>query len=121
MIALRSFVQAALVAACAAGALVSLQVYLSSETGPAPQVVRVLKPQTLPRVDVIALRRAQESDFEASRRLSPVYPTVKYTTAQLTPTAITNPIKTKRVAARSARTLPLQIAYVPTAASAYTR
>jgi hypothetical protein len=71
------------------------------------------------KVDAIALKLAEDRD-EALRPMSPIYPTIKYTATQLAVPAATSHIKAKKVA-RSKRDMPLQIAYVPTVATAYTR
>jgi hypothetical protein len=111
MVAIRSIAQAALVAACAAGGMVSIQAYMSSKTK-APLVSAVSKMQAIPRAEAIALKRSAERALENIRMLSPIYPTIKYTAAQLAPSATTNPLRAKKVV-RSTRNAPLQIAYAP--------
>jgi len=111
MAGIRSITQAALVAACAAGALVSVQAYMSSKTK-TPQPSAVSKMQAIPRSEAAASRHSAERALEDLRMLSPIYPTTKYTAAQLAPLATPNPIKGKNIV-RSTRNMPLQIAYVP--------
>jgi len=111
MVAIRSIAQAALAAACAAGGMVSIQAYMSSKTK-APQAPAVSKMQAIPRAEAIALKRSAEKALEDVRMLSPIYLTIKYTAAQLAPSATTNPIKAKKIV-RSTRNAPLQIAYAP--------
>src|SRR6185503_2954376 len=114
MAGIRSISQAALVAACAAGGLVSVQAYMSSKTK-APQPSAVSKVQAIPRAEAIALKHSAERALEDLRMLSPIYPTIKYTAAQLAGSATKNPIKAKKIV-RSTRNTPLQIAYVPKSA-----
>jgi hypothetical protein len=112
MIAVRSIVQAALIAGCAAVSLIAIHVSVPSKAETAPHAISASK------VDAIALKLAEDRD-EALRPMSPIYPTIKYTAAQLAVPAATSHIKAKKVA-RSKRNMPLQIAYVPTIATAYT-
>lgn len=119
MIAVRTIVQAALIAACAAVGLVSTQVYMSSKTQPMLHASTASKTDAIvPKVDAIALKLNEDSNLEALRPMSPIYPTIKYTAAQLAVPSMIKPIKAKRLA-RSTRNLPLQIAYVPSGTAAY--
>ena len=114
MIAVRSVVQVALIAACAAVSLVAVQVYMSSKPETMPHAVTVSK------ADSTASKRIKDNDLEALRPMSPIYPTIKYTAAQLTVPSVTKPVRTKlKRVAKSAPHTPLQIAYVPTIAAAY--
>ena len=114
MIAVRSVVRIALIAAGVAVSVVAIQVYMSSKAETIPQAATVSK------TDSTASKRIKDNDLEASRPMGPISPTIKYTAAQLAVPSAAKPItiKSKKVA-KSAPHLPLQIAYVPTIAAAY--
>ena len=114
MATIRSITRAALVAACAAGGLVSIQAYMSPKTK-VSLASAVSKMPAIPRAEALALKHSAERALEDLRMLSPIYPTIKYTAAQLAPSAATNLIKAKKVV-RSTRNAPLQIAYGPKSA-----
>jgi len=84
---------------CSAGSFGGRQAYLAATAGAAP--VTVSKP------DLIALKLA-----EYTGTLTPIYPTIKYTAAQLAgpPTVVNRP---KKVAHRHTNKMPMQIAYIP--------
>lgn len=114
MIAVRSVVQVALIAACAAVGLVAIQVYMSSKAETIPHAV------TASKADATASKRIKDNDLEASRPMGPIYPTIKYTAAQLAVPSVTKPVRIQsQRLAKSKQHLPLQIAYVPTIAAAY--
>jgi hypothetical protein len=61
--------------------------------------------------DLIARKLAEESDLTgAPRRMSAIYPTTKYTHAQLAPV---KKLTKAKVAVRSTSKKPMQIAYAP--------
>jgi hypothetical protein len=86
-------------AICSAGSFGGRQAYMAATAAAAP--VTVSKP------DLIALKLA-----EYTGTLSPIYPTIKYTAAQLAgpTTSVQQPKKTAR---RHANKMPMQIAYIP--------
>jgi hypothetical protein len=62
---------------------------------------------TISKPDLIALKIAEHTGT-----LSPVYPTIKYTAAQLAgPTTFVQ--KPKKTARRHTKKMPMQIAYIP--------
>ena len=84
---------------CSAGSFGGRQAYLAATAGAAP--VTVSKP------DLIALKLA-----EYTGTLTPIYPTIKYTAAQLAgPTTVVQ--KPKKSARRHTNKMPMQIAYIP--------
>jgi len=85
-----------------AGSFGGVQAYVAAKAEAAP--VTVSKPH------LIAAKLAEDSGLTGT--LSPIYPTIKYTTAQLAaPSAV---VKTpKKVALRRAIKMPMQIAYIP--------
>jgi hypothetical protein len=84
---------------CSAGSFGGRQAYLAATAGAAP--VTVSKP------DLIAVKLP-----EYTGTLTPIYPTIKYTAAQLAgpPTVVNRP---KKVAHRHTNKMPMQIAYIP--------
>ena len=114
MIVVRSVVRVALIAACVAVSVVAIQVYISSKAETIPQAATVSK------TDSTASKRIKDNDLESLREMSPIYPTIRYTAAQLAVPSVTKPlrIQLKRLA-KSKQHLPLQIAYVPTIAAPY--
>lgn len=84
---------------CSAASFGGRQAYMMAKAEAAP--VTVSKP------DLIALKLA-----EGTGTLSPIYPTIKYTAAQLAvPTTVVR--GPKKVARRHTNTMPMQIAYIP--------
>jgi len=84
---------------CSAGSFGGRQAYMAATAGAVPV--------TVSKADLIALKLA-----EYTGTLSPIYPTIKYTAAQLAvpTTAVKRP---KKVARRHTNTMPMQIAYIP--------
>jgi hypothetical protein len=84
---------------CSAGSFGGRQAYMAATAGAA--TVTDSKP------DLIALKLA-----EYTGTLSPIYPTIKYTAAQLAgPATVVQ--KPKKAARRHTNKMPMQIAYIP--------
>ena len=84
---------------CSAGSFGGRQAYMAAKAEAAP--VTVLEP------DLIALKLAEHTGT-----LTPIYPTIKYTAAQLAvPTTTVK--RPQKVARRHTNKMPMQIAYIP--------
>jgi hypothetical protein len=89
-----------IIAICAGGSFGGLQVYGAAKAEAARG--------TVSKPDLIVAMVAKASDRVGT--LSPIYPTIKYTVAQLAaPPAVVK----KKVAVRRAIKMPMQIAYIP--------
>ena len=87
-------------AICAAGGFGGLQVYVTAKAEAAREAVS--------RPVLITVKVAKTSDLVGT--LSPIYPTIKYTAAQL---AVPSAVVKKKVALRRPIKMPMQIAYIP--------
>lgn len=100
---LRCFTKLSILIACAGGTFIGVQgsMAISSDA----------TQHTVTNADPIAAKLAEESDLTGTMRpMSPIYPTTKYTHAQLSVSTVKKPAKAK-VALRSANKMPMQIAY----------
>jgi hypothetical protein len=100
---LSGFIKFSVVVACAAGSFGGVQGFMAAKAGATPFITT--------NVDPIAAKLADDSDLTgAMRPMSPIYPTTKYTRAQLAEPAAKKPAK---VAVRPANKMPMQIANIP--------
>ncbi|MDB5555222.1 MAG: hypothetical protein JWL86_5206, partial [Rhizobium sp.] len=72
------------------------------------------------KADPINLKLAEDSDLTGTLKgtMSPIYPTTKYTQAQLALPAVKKPVKAK-VAARTVQKMPMQLASYNSPVTAY--
>lgn len=99
---LRLVIKLSVVIVCAVGSFGGVAGFMAAQSEAAPLPISTPDP--------IAAKLAEDSDLTGKMRLmSPIYPTAKYTQAQL---AVKKPIKAK-VATRSANKnkMPMQLAY----------
>jgi hypothetical protein len=94
------FIKLFVVVACAGGSFGGAQGYVAASAGAAPV--------SLSTSDPIASKLAENPVLTGT--MSPVYPTTKYTKAQLAGPAAKNAV---RVARRPINKMPMQIAYIP--------
>lgn len=98
---LRFVIKLSVVIACAVGSFGGVVGFMAARSEAAP--LPISKPN-----DLIARKLAEDSDLSgAPRRISAIYPTTKYTQAQL---AV--PVK-KAAKAKVANKKPMQLAYAP--------
>lgn len=104
MFVLRSFIKLSVILVCAAGSFAGAQDYMAAKTE-TPELVRIIK------ADPIAAKLAEDSDLSGAKgTMSPIYPTTKYTQAQLSVPA--KKAHKAKLAVRSVNK-PMQLAYVP--------
>jgi len=103
---LRGFIKLSVVIACAAGSFGGVQGYMAAKAEAAEVSVS--------KADPIAAKLAEDSELTgATRSMSPIYPTTKYTHAQLAVSPAMKPAKAKIAAVRPANKMPMQLAYAP--------
>jgi hypothetical protein len=108
-----SFTRPLIVIAIAAVGFGGVQGYMAAKAEPTPATVSKSDPIAAKlahaKADPIAAKLAERKDFTGV--MSPIYPTTKYTAAQLAiPSGTKKPAK---VAVRRANKMPMQIAYIP--------
>lgn len=111
MSVLRTLIKLSVVIACAAGSFGGTWGYFASKAEATPVAIT--------KADPIAAKLAEDSDMTGAkpRSMSPIYPTTKYSQAQLAlPTK--KPIKAK-VALRTKNKMPMQLASYNTPVTAY--
>lgn len=100
MSCLRFIIKLSVIIVCAAGSFGGVVGFMPAKTEAAPLLITTTDP--------IAAKLAEDSDLSGKMRvMSPIYPTAKYSQAQLT---MKKPIKAK-VALRLAKKMPMQVAY----------
>ena len=106
MSVLRISIKVALLTVSAGGSFGAVSSFMAAQSDAMPLPISISDP--------IAKKISQDNDFiGAKREMSPIYPTTKYTQAQLAPLAVKKQAKAK-VAKIPANKMPMQIAYVPT-------
>lgn len=103
---LRFVIKLSVVVACAVGSFGGVVGFMAARSEAAPLPISKQN-------DPIARKIAEDSDLTgAPRRMSAIYPTKKYNQAELAGPTVKKHAK-KKIVARTANKMPMQIAYAP--------